>query len=624
MAKKTLNYYAGLAKEAIANDKNKMALYNEIDMHRLGAWQAPAALRELPWIRDRKFASTKPADALDSGARTFATLLPDISIMPLSDEPQEYERVEQLETAIKWHYKRMNMHGKKTVHWKILESAMRYCSVAIQTEYLPHTLRGQEKNKRIEAVLRQSKFQWTVQHPANVHSRTSKNILEMALLGTVRTAQDLVDEFGEDNEGIIEMLEKLRDGRGRPDAKKLQATLYSYYDLTDWDNRVQWIVPNNGSMQVNPEPTKGVELRLREHEMPFIPWVIVDNEDPILKNAINTGLLDNLNILNTIEFSKAIESAAEIKKNIQTPDGTLDGVQVDNSSASPTMVTRPGTTVQTLPSTPIDQQISIMRQRMESEASSSSVTQVLGDAAALESRNFSTANIKYRTALAQLSLAKDCAARAEQMGFYQMFQWVDFAKDKPLIAFREKSKTFMGSELPAGQEIAVSNAEDLNGIGFDLEYLYIDVTLREDSLMDEQSKWNLGVTKIDRFGMSRQIVAEEQGVENYGLHEQKRAAEELVLAKVQAEARLIMGEAEAKVQAMMGQVQMQLQQAQMQAQQMAQQQPQNAVQDMNAGGSFAMNEGQDMRGGMMAAMQNAPGEGREQMNGVDAEGVPLA
>jgi hypothetical protein len=629
MTKRTLSFYSGLMKEAIANDKDKMALYSSIDMHRTGQWQTPEALKALPWIRERKFASTKPADALDSGARTFATMMPRISITPLSDHPQEYGRVESLETALDWHFKRMNMNGTKTTHWRILESAMRYCAVAMQTEYLPHTMRGQEKDARTKAILRQSKFQWTVHHPSSVHSRRSKNILEMAGLAVVRSAAELIEEFGSENEGIIEMISKIRRGK-EPTAQELMTTYYSYYDVTDWEYRCQWIVPNNTSTQVNPEPAKGIELRLEEHKLPFIPWVIVDNEDPILKNVINTGLLDNLNILRTIEFSKAVASAAESKTNIETPDGTLDGVTIDNTNPTQPMVTRPGVRVQELRGTPIDPQISNMRQTAEGEVNASSVTQVLSDANALDSRNFSTANIKYRTAVAQLSLARDCASRAEELGFYQMFEWIDFAKDKPLVAFRDKSKTFQGSELAAGQEIVISNAEDLDAIGFDLEHLYIQVEMQEDSLMDEQSKWNLGVTQVDRFGMSREVVAEKLGVENYGLHEQKRAAEELVLAQVQAEAKKIMAEADAYAAQVVGQVQMQLQQAQMQMQQeqaaqmQQQQQPQNAVQDMNAGGSFAGMQGADMRGGGMPAMQMAPGQGREQMNGMDMTGAPLA
>jgi hypothetical protein len=621
---KKLNYYAGLMKEAIASDKDRMKLYADIDMHRTGNWQTPAALKSLPWIKERKFASTKPADALDSGARTFASLMPKIAITPLSDDPREYARVEQLETALDWHFKRMNMNGSKTTHWRVLESAMRYCAVAMQTEYLPHTMKNQS-GARVKAILRQSKFQWTVYHPSTVHSRRSKNLLEMAGLAIVRSAADLVDEFGEDNPGIMMMLEKLRDGRGRPAADRLMKTPVSYYDCTNWDDRCQ-MFKLNGGWTLDPEPnTKDlIELRLEEHKLPFIPWVVVDNEDPILKNAINTGLLDNQNIIRTILFSKGVGSAAESKTNIQTPDGTLDGVSIDNTNPTQPMVTRPGVTVQELRGTPIDPQLSNLLQIMEGEVSSSSVTQVLSDANALDSRNFSTANIKYRTAVAQLALARDCASRAEELGFYQMFEWLDYAKDKPLVAFREKGKTFQGDALSAGQEITITSED------FDLEHLYVKVELQEDSLMDEQSKWNIGVTQVDRFGMSRQVVAEELGVENYALHEQKRVAEELVMATAQAEAKKIMAAADAYAAQLIGQVQLQLKAAEvqlMQASQPPQQpppDPQNAVQDMNAGASFDSMQGQDMRGGMSPAIQGAPGEGREQMNGADMMGNQLA
>jgi hypothetical protein len=621
---KKLNYYAGLMKEAISNDKDRMKLYADIDMHRTGNWQTPAALKSLPWIKERKFASTKPADALDSGARTFASLMPKIAITPLSDDPREYGRVEQLETALDWHFKRMNMNGSKTTHWRVLESAMRYCAVAMQTEYLPHTMKNRTDAKT-KAILRQSKFQWTVHHPSSVHSRRSKNILEMAGLCVVRSAQDLLDEFGEDNPGIMMMLEKLRDGRGRPAADRMTKTLYTYYDCTDWECRCQFIMPSGAEANTNPGGKDMIELGIKEHKLPFIPWVVVDNEDPILKNAINTGLLDNQNIIRTILFSKGVGSAAESKTNIQTPDGTLDGVSIDNTNPTQPMVTRPGVVVQELRGTPIDPQLSNLLQIMEGEVSSSSVTQVLSDANALDSRNFSTANIKYRTAVAQLALARDCASRAEELGFYQMFEWLDYAKDKPLVAFRDKGKTFQGDALPAGQEINITPDD------FDLEHLYVKVELQEDSLMDDQSKWNLGVNQVDRFGMSRQIVAEELGVENYALHEQKRVAEELVMATAQAEAKKIMASADAYAAELIGQVQLKLKAAEvqlMQASQPPQQppppNPQNAVQDMNAGASFDSVQGQDMRGGMASAMQGAPGEGREQMNGSDMMGNQLA
>lgn len=646
-----LNYYQGLAREAIQNDKEKINLYAEIDKHRLGKWQPSKALRDLPWIGNRNFSSTQPADALDAGARTFASLMPKINITPLSEEPDEYDRVERLETALEWHYKRMNMGTRKTLHWQILESAMRYCSVKMQTEYLPHTLRGQEKNPRIKRIIEQSPVRWTVHHPSTVHDLHSKFGMESVVLASTKTAHELINEFGSENTGIVQMIQELEKEGKKLSPQSLLSSYFSFYDVTTWEDRVIWIVNNSGSQLVNPEIGVGIELLCKKHKMPFIPWVCIDNEDPILKNAIATGLLDNVNTLRTIEFSKAISAAAESKMAITTPDGTLDGVTIDNENPNQPLTKRPEVQIQELRGTPIDPQLSTMLQKAQSELSATTVTQVLSDTAALDSRNFSTTNIKYKVAQQQLSLAKDAATRAIETGFYQLFEWVDFAKDKPLIAFRESDKTIRGEMQPRGAELIVSNSDfkdgvgELINIGFDTQYLYIKADLREENLMDEQSRWNVGITKIDRYGMSRQLVAEELGVENYALHEQLRAAEELILAKVQAQAREIMGEAEAKVSAMMQEVQMQAQQAaqQQQQEQAAQQQqamqqqqgqaqgqmqpppnPDQAMLNANGGGSFEGMQGADLRGGMMAAMQGAPGETREALTGESMQGGQLA
>lgn len=651
---KKLDYYQGLAREAIQNDKEKIALYAAIDMHTDGSWQAPKTLKSLPWIKDRRFSSTQLADSVTTGSRTFATLLPSISVTPLSEDPNEYDRVEQLETALAWHYKRMNMGTKKSLHWQILESAMRYCAVKMQTEYLPHTMRGQEKNPRTKRILSQSPVRWTVHHPSTVHDLHSKYGLESVVLATVKSVHEIIEEFGEENDGVKKMLVELEKDGKRASPESLLSTYYSFYDVTTWSDRVIWISNNNGMKSVSSSVAVGggIELMCKEHKMPFIPWVCVDNEDPILRTAIQTGLADNTNILRTIEFSKAISAAAESKMAITTPDGTLDGVTIDNENPNQPLVKRPEHQIQELRGSPIDPQLAAMRQKAEAELSATTVTQVLGDPAALDSRNFSTTNIKYKVAQQQLSLAKDAATRAIETGFFQIFEWVDFAKDKPLIAFRDKDKTVRGDMLSRGGEIVVTNSEfkdaagELVNIGFDTDYLYIKVDLREDNLMDEQSKWNTGILKVDRFGMSRQIVAEELGVENYALHEQMRAAEELVLAKVQAQAREIMGEAEAKVSAMMQEVQMQAQQQMMaqQQEQAAQQQqaqqeammqqqgqgqapPQNPDQEMlnmNGGGMFAGMQGADLRGGMMAAMQGAPGETQEALSGQSRQGGQLA
>ena len=54
------------------------------------------------------------------------------------------------------------------------------------------------------------------------------------------------------------------------------------------------------------------------------------------------------------------------------------------------------------------------------------------------------------------------------------------------------------------------------------------------------------------------------------------------------------------------------------------QNPNASTQDMRKAGAFAGAEGFDMRGGGMPPQASAPGVGREQITGTDAQGTALA
>lgn len=632
---KSLNYFVGMVNECLQEDKPRMRLYAEIDKHRLGQWKPSPSLQALPWIRGRNFSSTAPADAIDAGTRTFAALMPKISIDPMSDEIEEYEDVERKETALEWHFKRMNMgmHGRKTTHWQIMESAMRYCAVAFETEYLPFSLKGHKRgDKRIQAQLRNSAFHWTVHHPGTAHPRYSKNLMEVASIVKVVSFQEMIDEFGTKNPGIAKIKAEMFKGRA-PAYDKAISTYFTYCKSYDWDETIIWLAPNAGakSAMTTLSAKDGYILLHEEHGLDFIPFVYTDNEDPILKNAINTGLLDNLNNLRLISFSAAVTLAAQSQQLIQTQDGTLRNVKIDNQNPNQPMVTDHSVKVTPLPQVQPSPAVEEKIASTTSEVYTSTVAQILADANKLAgTENFSTANLAFQIALGNLALAKDAAERAEEEGFFQMFQWIDHAGDKPLIAFRDKAKEYQGKDLPRGEEIVIRKGE------FDTRYLYIDVKLREISNLDEQAKINLAITEVERLGFSRQMVAEENGIENYHLHEQKRAIEDLFIAKMQAEITKVQAEAEAHRTRVVGMAEMEVQQA-MKAAEGPQQGPggemppggevpppgpDQQVQDMNA--SFPVMEGVDMRAGGIPAAPTNPMETRETITGTDANGVGLA
>lgn len=585
---KSLNYYAGAAREAIRKDDYRDSLYAKIHEASVSFFENPPELKALPWIQERKFVTTAPADALQAAIRTFASRLPNLEVQPLSDAPEEYDRTEQLESLMKWEFQRMNRWGKKSPHWKIVEYAMKYCAVAIETSYLPYLYSG-NKSPRVKEILRTRNFSWHVHDPSNVHVRESDEILECVVNCKVMNGQELLDKFGEDNAGVREMLSRLDP----KDPKALVNSMWTYYDYTDWDSRVKWIADNGGADYVNRDAPEGIEIMRKERSISFLPWVYVDNEEPILKQMVEAGLWDNVNILRTMQFSKAVDMAAHPEYWIQTPDGTLRGVSIDQNNPNQPIVTTPGVQVNQLRPPMIDPQMATMVTTAEQEVFRTTVAQVLASVEKYAgTQNFSVVNAMLSAAIAQLSLAQMAAERAETMAFLQNFKWID-ETEIPMVGFREYTK---GENKKKGQEISIKKGD------FDVDYLYISVELKPATIMDEQTEINNAINKVERLGMSRKMAWDELGIENYELSEAQTTDETLYMAHVQAKAKELMAMADLKVQ---------------QAAAQMQQQQQGADQTQ-----FAGQQGVDTRmGGAPATM---PGQGREQLTGQTAAGQEVA
>lgn len=588
---KSLDYYAGAAREAIKNDNERDAIYQKIHEAATSFFENPPELKALPWIQERRFVSTAPADALNAAVRTFASRLPRIEIQPLSDDPEEYMRTENMEELMKWEFTRMNMMGKKSPHWKIVEYAMKYCAVAIETTYLPFFYKDRKNDPRVQEILRSRNFRWTVHDPSNIHARESDDILEAVVNCSVKSLQELIDMFGENHAGISEALSGV-DLKKNPEA--LNEEKYTLYDYTDWDARVKWISSNGTANDVNRDAPRGIELMRKERSVSFLPWVFVDNEEPILKQMVQAGLWDNVNILRTMQFSKAVDMVAHPEYWIQTPDGTLRGVSIDNTNPNQPLVTQAGVNVQQLRPPVIDPQMATLTSQAESEVFRTTVAQILASVEKYAgNQNFSVVNAMLSAAIAQLSLAQMCAERAETLAMVQNFRWID-ETEIPMVGFRVSSKS---DSQKRGQEISIKPND------FDVSYLYLNVKLNPEAVMDKQTEINNAINKVERLGMSKRMAWNELGIENFELSESQSTEEQLYMAHIQAKAKAIMLKPEQE----------------MQQQQMAQQQ------QMQQGASqtqFTGQQGTDTRGG--GAPATMPGQGREQLTGQAMSGQEIA
>lgn len=579
MASHELSWFNNVAVALFKQDEARDELYFKIDEAAAAKANIPEELKALEWIGERNFASTAAADALNAAIRTFAAKLPDIQIAPVYDTPEEYDLVERMEGAIQWEFQRLNSIGQKSPHWRVVESAVKYCAVAMEIQQTQWVYRDADRTlAKIKAILRSRCFNWKIHAPRTVHSQELDGILERVLVAYNRSAQSIVDEFGESHPGVRKML----DGMDEKGGKDLQNTMFSFYDYTDWDNRCIWIVKNNGSTSVNRNPSGGIDLVLEGRNVPFMPWVIVDNKEPILKTLLDSGLYENLNSLRTMQFSKAVDQAAHPEYWIATPDGTLRGVSIDNQNPNQPLVTNQNTQVNQLRPPMLDPQLAQLESMAESEAFRTTVAQILASVEKYAStQNFSVVNAMISAAMAQLALSQMAAERAEEQAIYKQFEWVEYT-DIPIVGYSDGK----GSK-DKGAEMAIRPKD------FDLEYLYITVKLNPNTITDKQMDINNAINKVDRLGLSREVALDEIGHKNFKLNQSKRTEEDLYLATVQGKASEIALAAERVAQAK-AQEQARIEAEQEAAQ--AQSNPENMASQMNSPAATLM-QGVDNRGG---------------------------
>lgn len=618
-----IKYYQDIARAEIERCKERNELYQEIDDMIQMRYELPEALRKLPWIGNRKFISSAPRNAAMAATRTFSALLPTINIDPLFPDEKEWERVEKMEAAVEWHFKQLNQGRQKSTLWRIVESAVNYCAVSMQTEYLPYSRKGQT-GKRISNVKKKGDFNFIVHHPSTVYPRWSNDGLECVVLAQSRTAQDILNQWGEENDGVKKMVAGIEEEAEEKGAD-LRTTEMVYFDYSDWEKRVIWCIESDGGSMEDLSVAEDPYIIMNEkHKLKFLPWVVVDNEEPILKAVYPTW--ENLNITKSIVFSKHIQLAGHPTYWVRKLS-VNDSVEVNHDDPSQNLELTQGQDAGALPPPPLDPQLQKTEADLDSQIYQSSAASVLGSVErfAGASTPFSSINAVLQAALGQLGLAKLTAEQALTEGFHQVFRWIDHSGE-PLKAYRSKSKSNDRQDLMAGAQIAIMPGEapeeldDENAIYFDPDELYITVKLQANTITDEQGRITNEINKIQHLGFSKQSAYENVGGMNFEQEQEQRAAEQLFDAEIQTQIQKKQMELQLWMEGQQMQMQMQVQQMQ-QAQQMI---PQNANQQMNQAGAFVGAEGMDTRGGGQAAQQMAPGVGREQINQADMGGTPLA
>lgn len=514
--------YQQIAYSLIENGKDKVKLYAEIDDINACKFTMPAALQNLSWIRNRKFVSVAPKIAIQGAVRTFATNAPSVRFYPVSGSDQDWAWADRMERMMEWLLDRINRQGPQSALWRIVEQASLYCAVAFQTEYLPQTLLG-KVGPKYDEMRRRGPFNFVTHHPGTVFPTWTKGVLENVLLAYMRTVQDVIDEFGMTNPGVIKLMAKINSEQPRTNLRKMYV---QFYDYTDTEHRCIWMTYAGVRQDFSNVLDDEAFVMLKEaHGMGFINWVIVDNKEPILKPLVEGEVWKNTNALNTIQQSMFIALAAHPRYWTNTPSGK--GVQIDFDSGTNSADMKPGETMGVLPSPEIDPGLSAAVARMEQQIYESTAPRIISSAESLAEKGaaFSTINAIVQLSIAQLSLTQKTVEQALEEAIYQMFRWIEMSQI-PLVA--RVSRFERGEEpgviLSAGQLPANAGPMEM---AFQMENLFIDVKLQPQTLIDESGRINNAIQKYERLGVSQSTAMEEVGIQHPDHEQRMRAAEEM-------------------------------------------------------------------------------------------------
>jgi hypothetical protein len=622
-----LEYYESIAKEAIDQDAEKIEMFQKFDAMEACEYELPAEMKVLPGIRT--VMSTEPVDSLKAAIRVFSTAIPSIELHPLAPGKGENERMDGIEQAILWHFRRACAKPISPLR-EIVGQATRYMRCCFQVEYLPYSLKGRT-DTRSKTMRKYGDFVWIPYDPKDVHATYDQYGLESVVMCTEMTAHELAKTIGEDNPGVKKLLREVRSGNDNKDGAADRRAVVLLYDYTDWDDRVKWCSLKSGSMKNS--SGSSFEIMRKAHKLPFVNWVFVEGDNPLLKSTVDSYAWEDAIVLGTLQNWLVVQSAAHPGYATVTPSGR--GVDINYTSGVSTLDLKSGEAVNPLPPRILDPRLTEIYVSAVAKIRNTIGTKYLQNLDFPANTPFSTVNALITASLSNLNDPKRLSEAAIAEGFMMNLRWIAYTKE-PLIGYRSQTLDEDVPTLSRGAQMMVSANTNptLPGefsVG-DPEDIVISVELQADTATDKQARINNGVLMHERLKVPISRVHEEVGIENSKILVEEWMQEQFDDAEMKAELTRIQGQAELELQQQAMEAQQQAaQQQQQDAQQQAQQQgmgqqgpptqgmsPEQTQFETAQGSGFAPN-----MGGQPPQMM-APGATREQISGMDMSGQELA
>lgn len=592
-----LEYYQNIAQKVIENDDKRNMLFDKIDQSINGGGELPPAIRKLPWMVH--FKSTSIHDAFAAARKTIAASLLSVDVLPPIANPPTMMEAKKIEDVLEYGWWQLNRRSAMRPISQIADSTARYLAVAYEVVDNEHEYKGQS-GPRIKAIKNAGRYTWKFSNVRNNHPRFSDSIMEDHLLAQTFSIQEIVDRYGEEEtQKIVD--EVMKGGSEREKGVLLRKTYGTLYDFYDYDNRAVWFSLAGGkNIDKTGGGNKAFKIMIEKNKLGFIPRVYSYDDDPILKAAVETNQLEQLNILLSMRYALIAATVAQARSWSKTVSG--EGVNVDYGNPDAQVQLKMNEEFGNTQPAQTDPNLNNIINESRSEISNStSVSRILSAMDTMAGGTpYSTISALQQSALQSLIEIRQVGEKAIEDGFCHQLYWAKYTK-KPIYGQKLRKTGMYDETMAMGAQVAVvpQEADEYPG---DWK---ITVQLKPNNQTDRQERLNFAINAQKQLFISRNSAFEKAGIEDdpeVSLLEY--ADDQMKIAQIQADAKRILMAPDLE----MIEAQMKLQQKQAQAQQPQQPPPADPMGQTPA------------TGGLPSAMQD-PSATRENITGETVSGL---
>ncbi len=538
----------------IRNEVEKVNHFRDIDKVIEFGLELPEELKKLKWMRNIQ--STLPVEVMVVGTKVLTTIEPDIFIQPLNSNPGTIKLANEKEQNILWQLQQMDKRHKSGMLSELVESALRYDSIACFTVPVDWQMKGQQGPlpSRYKAAMNQGGFMTTVENPKDIHARFSPLGLDMVLNAKVMRARDAIYFYGPDAAVLDEKIEG-EDG-------ELYVTVYDFWS---YDDRVFWISKPSRHQELSMPSAGGWIMFKEDMELPFMPWSVVEGGSslatasdhtirPLLGPIVHANQLELQLILQSMAYSEAAGYAAAPRAKITSHSG--ETIEISFGDIQSKVVLKPGEDYEILPPPAIDGNLLLIFDRIEASSNRLAGLKALSDLDSPSGTAFATVNAQIKVATTALDPPKKLGERALSIITENILRWTAHTGDD-LVGYGTKDGN-LGKEYRNESKY------------IEPKEIYTGVTLSHHIPTDELAQINAVTILMKEIGISFVDAAKKLNISNPEELLARKRQEDLDNAMYAIAIKELNAESDLKIQAKQMQLQMGLEQA-MQAQAQAQQ-----------------------------------------------------